>query len=191
MPWHGVDFDGTLATNVAGGGLALGEPIQRMVERVRHWLENGEVVKIVTARATIPDGEPGGRTDVEAWCLTHLGQVLEVTNEKDFSMLELWDDRAVQVISNTGQTIWDDILSRAVIAKPQRCATCRWARVPRYQTANPGLTLVCSLAGGDDGAHGGEEYPLPPDALFAADLSEWGRLAVAPTFGCIKHEEKP
>jgi hypothetical protein len=26
-----------------------------------------------------------------------------VTREKDFAMIELWDDRAVQVVTNTGE----------------------------------------------------------------------------------------
>jgi len=39
---------------------------------------------------------------IEEWCRQHIGQVLEVTNVKDFGMIELWDDRAIQVESNTG-----------------------------------------------------------------------------------------
>jgi hypothetical protein len=30
---------------------------------------------------------------------------LEVTNAKDMDMIELWDDRAVQVIPNTGNPV--------------------------------------------------------------------------------------
>lgn len=39
---------------------------------------------------------------IQAWCLKHLGQVLAITCVKDYSMVELWDDRAVQVRPNTG-----------------------------------------------------------------------------------------
>ena len=42
-------------------------------------------------------------TPIKEWCLKHIGQKLEVTNVKDFGMIELWDDRAVQVIPNTGR----------------------------------------------------------------------------------------
>ena len=38
----------------------------------------------------------------ERWCEEHIGARLEVTATKDFEMIELWDDRCVQVIMNTG-----------------------------------------------------------------------------------------
>jgi hypothetical protein len=40
---------------------------------------------------------------IDAWCLEHLGRTLEVTAIKDYGMLQLWDDRCVQVIPNTGR----------------------------------------------------------------------------------------
>ncbi len=40
---------------------------------------------------------------IQAWCLEHVGEVLPVTPAKDYDMVELWDDRAVQVIPNTGE----------------------------------------------------------------------------------------
>lgn len=43
------------------------------------------------------------RFHIEQWCLKHIGVVLEVTNVKDFGMVELWDDRCVRVLKNTGQ----------------------------------------------------------------------------------------
>jgi hypothetical protein len=39
------------------------------------------------------------------WCQKHIGQRLEVTCTKDYGMIELWDDRAVQVVANTGITV--------------------------------------------------------------------------------------
>lgn len=57
-------------------------------------------------------GDPNGvahrdvplvRAHIERWCLEHIGIVLPVTNVKDYGMIELWDDRAVQVIPNTGE----------------------------------------------------------------------------------------
>jgi hypothetical protein len=97
--WYGVDLDGTLAhyehwvsTN------HIGEPIPIMVTRVKTWLAQGRRVKIFTARACSPEAIPF----IHEWCLTHIGQVLEVTNIKDYGMIELWDDRAVQVVPNTG-----------------------------------------------------------------------------------------
>jgi hypothetical protein len=49
-----------------------------------------------------------GREAIEGWCREHVGQVLTVTNAKDFGMIELWDDRAVTVEFNTGQRIGPD-----------------------------------------------------------------------------------
>jgi hypothetical protein len=42
------------------------------------------------------------RSFIQVWCDQHVGKVLDITNIKDFSMIELWDDRAVQVQINTG-----------------------------------------------------------------------------------------
>lgn len=109
--WIGVDLDGTLAQyNGWVGETHIGEPIVPMVERVKKWLESGREVRIFTARvaqgALNIDGTRHDVTHVrkaiEEWCLKHIGVVLPVTNVKDYAMIELWDDRAVQVIPNTG-----------------------------------------------------------------------------------------
>ena len=39
---------------------------------------------------------------IQDWTQKHIGERLEVTNQKDYSMVELWDDRAIQVIPNKG-----------------------------------------------------------------------------------------
>lgn len=107
--WIGVDLDGTLAHYEGWvSPTHIGPPIAPMVERVKNWLAAGRTVKIFTARmhghgmklldGTIEDV----KTPIENWCREHIGQVLEVTNCKDFGMIELWDDRCVQVIANTG-----------------------------------------------------------------------------------------
>ena len=107
--WIGVDLDGTLAHYDGWkGGDHIGEPIAPMVERVKGWLAAGKTVKIFTARMhghgmpIVGGGVEDVRTPIEAWCKEHIGAVLEVTNVKDFGMVELWDDRAVQVVSNEG-----------------------------------------------------------------------------------------
>lgn len=77
-----------------------------MVERVKAWLRDGIEVRIMTARVGPGSRQPGEMEEtvraIEEWCLKHIGKVLPVTNQKDFGMVELWDDRAVQVIVNTG-----------------------------------------------------------------------------------------
>lgn len=103
--WIGVDFDGTLARyrSWEEDGNSLGAPLAPMVERVKRWLKQGIEVRIVTARAASNSKnreQDIGR--VQLWCLEHIGQTLQVTAEKDFSMIELWDDRAVRVEVNQG-----------------------------------------------------------------------------------------
>lgn len=110
--WIGVDFDGTLAQyeNFIGPS-HCGAPIPVMVARVKCWLEAGHEVRVFTARVH-HDGSPerikdaeAARIAIEDWCEKHIGKRLKVTNVKDYSMWELWDDRAVQVIPNTGEPV--------------------------------------------------------------------------------------
>jgi len=111
-PWIGVDLDGTLA-RYDGQTHDIGEPIPRMVERIQGWLAEGIKVKIVTARLGYTTGRNGfGATDsyreeqrklIAWWTKKHIGVELEATASKDFKMIELWDDRAIQVIENTGE----------------------------------------------------------------------------------------
>ena len=105
-----VDLDGTLAiyTRWKADG-SIGEPIPKMLERVRKWISQGKEVRIMTARVSSSgrdgDGEAfvlNQRRLIEAWCLKYIGVILPITCEKDYRMYELWDDRAVQIIRNTG-----------------------------------------------------------------------------------------
>ena len=102
--WIGVDLDGTLAQYTSFVDLYhIGEPIPLMVEQVQRWLAAGKTVKIFTARVSCPsDHYQKVLSTIQAWCVQHIGIALEVTNIKDLHMDELWDDRAVQVIKNTG-----------------------------------------------------------------------------------------
>ena len=115
--WIGVDLDATLAHYEGFKGADhIGEPIMPMVERVKDWLSAGKRVKIFTARVdggsiALGMGNPDGvqfsdvekvKQPIREWCLKHLGQVLEITNTKDYAMIQLWDDRCIQVEANTG-----------------------------------------------------------------------------------------
>lgn len=111
MGWIGVDLDGTLAHYEGWRGVDhIGAPVPLMLDRVKKWRAEGKTVKIFTARVYLPiDSDLARQNEVirvhktiAAWCLTHIGEVLEVTCTKDYSMVQLWDDRAVQVIPNTG-----------------------------------------------------------------------------------------
>lgn len=111
MGWIGVDLDGTLAHYDGWRGEHhIGAPIPDMVNRVHQWVKSGRDVRIFTARVTENLTGNKSRMDPEQvreiirrWCKQHLGYQLLITNVKDFAMEELWDDRAVQVIPNTGK----------------------------------------------------------------------------------------
>lgn len=112
--WIGVDLDGTLARYDGWQGIEhIGEPVPAMAARVRRWIAQGRTVKIFTARVCEPrmGGDGDGSADEARQHITNWlfkngfvanGQPLEITNIKDFGMVELWDDRAVQVEVNTG-----------------------------------------------------------------------------------------
>lgn len=111
-PWIGVDLDGTLAQYSGWRGLEhVGKPVPVMLARVRHWLDEGYAVKIFTARAEEGDA---GVVPVKKWLAENGLPDLEVTNRKDFAMIELWDDRAVQVVANTGRPF----LSPSIFGRP-------------------------------------------------------------------------
>lgn len=104
--WIGVDLDGTLATYEGWQGPRhIGKPVQPMIERVKRWRSEGKEVRIFTARVG-PQKDVNdavrAREAIEQWCVKHLGEALPVTATKDFAMTELWDDRCVPVVPNTG-----------------------------------------------------------------------------------------
>lgn len=100
--WIGVDLDGTLAEYTGWLGIEhVGKPIPLMKRRVLEWIAAGYTIKIMTARAS----EEGGTLPVQKWLAKNGLPPLEVTNEKDFQMIELWDDRAIQVVANTGRPV--------------------------------------------------------------------------------------
>jgi len=120
--WIGVDLDGTLALyNEVYGVETVGPPIPKMLARVQQWLNEGANVRIFTARVYplalvnpdedldstvfIHDREVFAKDQVvkiREWCQFHLGKSLPITCQKDFLMIQLWDDRCVQIIPNTG-----------------------------------------------------------------------------------------
>lgn len=119
--WIGVDLDGTLAHYDGWKGVEhIGKPVEPMLRRVKTWLAQGKDVRIFTARVYIPTVEEvGGQEAWEKaaaeralammvifnWCEEHIGQILPVTCIKDFGMIELWDDRAIQVVPNMGEPL--------------------------------------------------------------------------------------
>lgn len=107
--WIGVDLDGTLAHYEGWKDGAIGAPIPGIVEAIKTARAAGTEVRILTARAfggIDVTGSPFLNTvavsQVQDWCEKHVGERLPVIFWKDMQMLELWDDRAIQVIPNQG-----------------------------------------------------------------------------------------
>ena len=101
--WIGVDLDCTLAHYEGWDDGRIGKPIPKMVARVKDWLSKGHKVKIMTARVAYRN--EAQEVLIQDWCEEHIGERLPVTCMKDFSMIELWDDRAIRVEKNTGKII--------------------------------------------------------------------------------------
>ena len=96
--WIGVDLDGTLAHYDSKKFPAIGDPIEPMMKRVREWLSIGIEVRIFTARASNSENI----VYIQDWLVANGLPMLKVTNAKDEHMWMLFDDRARQVIYNTG-----------------------------------------------------------------------------------------
>jgi len=97
----GVDLDGTLAKyNGWKGHDHIGEPVPKMMSRVKRWIKQGKNVVIFTARA---DSGKKGIDPVKKWVKDNGLPDLEVTNVKTPDIMKIWDDRAVGVKANTGE----------------------------------------------------------------------------------------
>lgn len=132
-PWIGVDLDGTLAEATPWKGMShIGPAVPLMLRRVNAWLTKGLRVKIVTARA----GNPEGLAATQGWLAANGLAGLEVTDRKDFGMIELWDDRAIQVVQNTGICF----LGTSYFARPK-------APILPDEVANQTFVLVGSAPG--------------------------------------------
>jgi hypothetical protein len=113
--WIGVDLDGTLSVYTSGdyNAFIIGPPVVKMVSRVKNLLSRGVKVKIFTARAN-PKTETPERLQIvlakiREWSREFIGEELEITCEKDYHMFALYDDRAVQVVPNTGVLVEDQL----------------------------------------------------------------------------------
>lgn len=130
-PWIGVDLDGTLAYYdkwVAWN--VIGPVIPAMSHRISCWIEEDKLVKIFTARVAFErdtcyvTNTSFSRADItrviQDWLVANGLPRLDVTHEKNFQMVELWDDRAVQVVPNTGRTLAEEHLAEltALRGKP-------------------------------------------------------------------------
>lgn len=103
-----VDLDGTLAFyDKWRGRNHIGEPIPAMVERVKEWIANGDVVCVFTSR--VADYSKPDHDSVVAlindWTEKHIGERLYVTAIKHAYFSEIYCDKSRRVESNTGELL--------------------------------------------------------------------------------------
>lgn len=100
--WIAVDLDGTLARYESRHGITIiGKAIEPTLTRVKHWLDAGIEVRIFTARAS----DPALLAPIQQWLLQNKLPPLAVTNRRDRNLMQLWDDRVVQVERNSGEVL--------------------------------------------------------------------------------------
>ena len=111
--WYGFDVDGTIADNSAHtfGMGKIGKPIKPMCDLMKKLHAEGRRVKIFTARLSDVGSDRLSQQAVKEhiwkWCDENLGFRPEITDRKDYKMECLYDDRAKQVVRNTGECIED------------------------------------------------------------------------------------
>jgi len=107
-PWYGFDLDGTLARY--DGWVSpdhIGEPVDAMINKAKSIIEQGYEIRIFTARVSVPEQKDAATKAIQDWCESHGIGRPKVVCCKDYQMVTCFDDRAEQVIPNTGQTVWE------------------------------------------------------------------------------------
>jgi hypothetical protein len=97
-----VDLDKTLAEYAGWKGrhTPIGKPIPKMMDKVKKAISSGDKVVIFTARAkTLSD-----MAEIRGWLKENDLPSLEITNIKRPEFDEMWDDKAVEIVPNTGET---------------------------------------------------------------------------------------
>lgn len=105
-----VDFDATLATydGWKGPNTPLGDPIPLMVRKVKAALKEGHKIAIFSAR-TYPGSDyeraleaTQATLEIAQWCQNVFGEIFPITFCKLPCASKFIDDRAEQVLENTG-----------------------------------------------------------------------------------------
>ncbi len=146
--WHGFDLDGTMAKDDGWKGREyIGPPIKKIIEKIQKLQDAGKKVKVLTARAF----DKKAIKPIQDWMKNNNIPLLEITNEKDPGMIDLHDDRAVQVRKNTGNLVksisetyyldWDKM------EKSMRAPKGVIVKVPEQDTSGINMNVLESAFG--------------------------------------------
>lgn len=104
--WLAVDLDGTLAHYDGWKGIGnIGDPIKGIAEAIKARREAGWGIAIFTARVSEQHEQEAAEESIWAWLDHHGIEVDGITCIKHKHFIEFWDDRAIQVIKNTGEFV--------------------------------------------------------------------------------------
>lgn len=104
--WIGIGFDGTLAEWAIPP--QVGQPIPAMIDRVKRFLGEGRLVKVVTARIATADLDANMEAvkAIGDWCEKHIGVRLPLLGI-DPHMIGFYDHCAFRVAHNKGTLTGD------------------------------------------------------------------------------------
>lgn len=120
LGWVGFDLDGTIIPHGNNDDVInhriIGEPYAEIVQLIHKHKAEGHEIKIFTARVSLGCGydmsnasvdrilfAKQARESIQTYCLVYFGEIFDVTCEKDFNCVRIYDDRARHVICNTGK----------------------------------------------------------------------------------------
>ena len=143
--WEGFDLDGTLAKDDGWKGKEhIGEPIEKTRKLIEKKLEQGKKVKIFTARASDPKTTPY----IKDWLKQNNIPLLEITNKKDPGMVNIYDDRAVQVRKNTGNLVKSFYVDfEKSCGESHRALKAVVVKIPKQDTSGINMNLLESSFG--------------------------------------------
>ncbi len=96
-----IDLDGTLAKREQPfNPYSVGEPVEKLLKAALAEKAKGRKIVCFTARAASKDKKM--HATVRAWLDKHGLEGVEITNEKDRHITEIWDDRARGVVPDKG-----------------------------------------------------------------------------------------
>ena len=107
-PELAVDLDGTLAEYHGWQGINhIGKVIPKMRDRVLAWQAKGITIVVFTARVSGDDAEEVimATKFISNWIIANGMAAMEITCIKKKQFKQIWDDRAIQIIPNTGISI--------------------------------------------------------------------------------------